>query len=519
MQRITPAVFLALAAPFAFLAALPVTAAAEPLDGLEASIAEARDLWQIPGLAAAIVKDDEVAFIGGFGKVEIDGKAEVNEHTLFTLASTSKAFVAVSLGMLVDEGRLQWDDPVIDHLPTFRVADPYATRDITVRDTLSHRTGVEPVDWLWIRGFDPDAAIEHLRYAEQAASLRSAWIYNNMMYIVAGELVEQLSGMSLPDFVQERIFEPLGMDDSVFTRADVLREGRNVAGAHVLFEGEVHTVEPYRSTSPLGAAGIHSSAADMAKWLRFLLNEGRVDGQPLLQAQTFAELLEPQIFAGAEVAYPAAAEAEPHFFGYGLGWFLQDYQGRLLAMHTGSLFGANALVALVPEEELGLVILINADPVEYRHAFMYDVVDRFLGTQETDWSRHLHEVYAELELQGEARYEQALAERVEDTEPSLAPEGYAGTYRNPLIGNAEIATDGNGLLLTLAPDAQFRLEHWSYDTFEAVSALEPGFRFRLTFSIAPDGRASAYATQDGRRFERILCPAAEAADGQAGSCE
>ena len=340
-----------------------------------------------------------------------------------------------------------------------------------------------------------------------------------MMYIVAGELVEQLSGMSLPDFVHERIFEPLGMDDSVFTRADILRDGRNVAGAHVFVDGEVRAVEPYRSTSPLGAAGIHSSAADMTKWLRFLLNEGRVGDRRLLQAETFAELLEPQVFAGAEVAYPAAGEADPHFFGYGLGWFLQDYAGRLLAMHTGSLFGANALVALVPEEELGLVILINADPVEYRHAFMYDVVDRFLARQETDWSRHLHEVYAELEAQGEARHAQALAERVEDTEPSLPPRGYTGTYRNLLIGNAEIAAGADGLVLTLAPDVTFRLEHWSYDTFEAVSALEPGFRFRLTFSIAPDGKARGYATQDGRRFERILCPAADTAEGQVGNCE
>lgn len=517
MQRITPTVSLALAALCAFLAAPPVTAAAEPLDGLGDSIAEARELWQAPGLAVAVVKDGEVVFIDGFGKVELDGKAEVNEHTLFTLASTSKAFVAVSLGMLVDEGRLQWDDPVIDHLPEFRLADPYATRDITVRDILSHRTGVEPEDWLWLRGFDPDTAIEHLRYAEQAASLRSAWIYNNMMYIVAGELVEQLSGMPLPDFVHERIFEPLGMEDSVFTRADVLRTGGNVAGAHVFIDGEVRAVEPYRSTSPLGAAGIHSSVADMTKWLRFLLNEAQVDGRRLLEAETFAELLEPQIFTGAAGAYPAAGEADPHFFGYGLGWFLQDYAGRLLAMHTGSLFGANALVAIVPEEELGLVILINADPVEYRHAFMYDVVDRFLGTRERDWSRHLHEVYADLEAQGEAAHRQALAERGEDTEPSLAPGGYAGSYRNPLIGNAEIAADGDGLRLTLAPGAEFRLEHWAYDTFEAVSAVYPGFRFRLTFSIAPDGTARGYATRDGRRFERLQC-AAGTADGQAGSC-
>jgi CubicO group peptidase (beta-lactamase class C family) len=501
MQRIAFILALALSA---FLV-LPAQAAAagDPLAGLESAVAEARELWQAPGMAAAVVKDGEVVFMEGFGQVALGRDAEVDEHTLFTLASTSKAFVAVALGMLVDEGKVEWSDPVIEHLPAFRVADAYATREITIRDILSHRTGVEPVDWLWVRGFEPDTAIPHLQYAEQAASLRSAWIYNNMMYVVAAELVEQVSGMPFPEFVQRRVFEPLGMEDSVFTRADVLRTGGNVAGAHALTDGEVRAVPPYRSSSPLGAAGIHSSAADMTRWLRFLLDEGQVDGRRLLEESTFAELLEPQIFAGAEVAYPAAGEADPHFFGYGLGWFLQDYEGRLLAMHTGSLFGANALVAMVPEEELGLVILINADPVEYRHAFMYDVVDRFLGTRETDWSEHLHQVYADLEAESDAAYERAQEARARGTEPSLAPEGYTGTYRNRLIGDAEIAAGEDGLRLLLPPDVAFELRHWSYDTFEARRPGNGGFRFRVTFTIGPDGSASAYETEDGRRFERV----------------
>lgn len=517
MQRITPGPSLALAAILVILAPPRLAAAEEPLAGLASSISEARDLWQAPGLAAAVVRGGEVVFMEGFGTLELEGEAPVNEHTLFTLASTTKAFVAVALGMLVDDGLLQWDDRVIDHLPDFRVADPYASREITVRDILSHRTGVEPVDWLWLRGFEPETAIEHLRHAEQAASLRSAWIYNNMMYIVAAEIVAQVSGMPLPDFVRQRIFEPLNMTDSVFTRADALRTVGNVAGAHVFVDEEPRAIDVYRSESPLGAAGIHSSVADMTKWLRFLLDEGQADGERLLEAETFAELFKPQMFA-AEIAYPAAEEAEPHFFGYGFGWFLQDYEGRLLAMHTGSLFGANALVALVPEEELGLVILINADPVEYRHAFMYDVVDRFLGKRDTNWNRQLHDVYSKLEAANDAEYAQALAERDDGTEPSVPPEGYAGTYDNPLIGHASITLDEDGLLLTLAPDAVFRLNHWSYDTFEATNLPVPGFRFRLTFSIGPNGIARAYETQDGRRFERVPC-AAGAADSQDDAAE
>jgi CubicO group peptidase (beta-lactamase class C family) len=517
MECIKTRLSLALTAMLLFAVLPQLVAAEDPLAGLDASIAEARELWQAPGLAAAVMKDGEVVFMDGFGTVKLGGEAEVNEHTLFKLGSTSKAFVAVSLGMLVDEGRLEWDDAVIDHLPEFRVADPYATREITIRDILSHRTGVEPVDWLWVRGFEPDVSIEQLRHAEQAASLRSAWIYNNMMYIVAGEIVEQVSGMPLQEFVQRRIFEPLGMENSVFTGADVLRTGENVAGAHLFVDGELRAVEPWSSISPLGASGVHSSVSDMSHWLQFLLHEGQVDGKRLLETGTFAELFEPQMFA-ADIIYPAAEEADPHFFGYGLGWFLQDYQGRLLVMHTGSLFGANALVAMVPEEELGLVIFINADPVEYRHAFMYDVIDRFLGTRERDWSRHLYDVYAELKVEEEAKYEQALAAREESTEPSLPADGYSGTYRNPLIGDADITVGEQGLLLALAPDAEFRLEHWSYDTFEAVNLLRPGFRFLLTFSIAPEGTARGYAMQDGRRFQRVLCMG-NAVAGQGEHCE
>lgn len=477
-------------------------AADEPLAGLGTAIEDARELWQAPGVAAAIVKDGEVVFREGFGTRSMDGNTPVDEHTLFTLASTSKAFVAVALGMLVDEGRLHWDDPVIEHLPDFRVADPYVTREVTVRDLLSHRTGVEPVDWLWIRGMDPDASLERLRHAEQAAGLRSMWIYNNMMYIVAGELVARVSGVPLPDFVRTRIFEPLGMREARFTRELASENPERVAGAHILHEGKLHSVEPFRSESVLGAAGIHASAADMTAWLKFLLDEGRAGGGRLLEPDTFAELFKPQMLA-AEIIYPAAEEAAPHFFGYGLGWFLQDYAGRLLAMHTGSLFGANALVALVPEEELGLVIFINADPIEYRHAFMYDVIDRFLGRDDTDWSRRLHARYAALEAEDRKQRERAAAERARGTEPSVPPAGYVGTYEHPLIGDAEIRLEDGELGLLLAPDAALRLEHWSYDTFEAVSPGRADFRFRLTFSIGPDGTPTGYETADGRRFERV----------------
>lgn len=491
------------AAALAFSWATSPAAPGEPLAGLERSVESALERWQAPGAAAAVVKDGEVAFIGGFGTEQLGRSEAVNEQTLFTLASTTKAFVAIALGMLVDEGRIAWDDPVVEHLPEFRVADPYVTRETTIRDLLAHRTGVEPADILWLRGFDTATGIRHMHHAEQAASFRSKWIYNNMLYVVAAEVVSRVAGMSFQSFVHERIFAPLGMRNSRFAGQDA----SGVNGAHLVEEGGVRASEPWRFETPLGAAGIESSAADMAQWIGMLLADGAFEGRQIVSPGIVAEALEPQMVLD-EIAYPAAKQANPNFFAYGLGWFLQDYRGHLLAMHTGSLFGANALVALVPDLELGLVILINAGPVEYRHAFMYDVIDRYLGKSERDWSAELFDVYAE--LAGEQRAERAalLEDRPADAASSHPHAAYAGDYSNPLVGDVEVAADEDGgLRLLMPPNAVFDLTHWSYDTFEARGTRAPeSERFHVTFGTGLDGGVSGFETDSGRRYARKPAP-------------
>jgi CubicO group peptidase (beta-lactamase class C family) len=487
----------------ALICAVPLRAPAadDPLAGLDAAIESAREQWHAPGLAVAIVKDDRVVYLRGFGTKHLGRNDPVDAHTAFTLASTTKAFTAMALGLLVDEGKLRWDDPVVRHLPEFRVADPYVTRDVTIRDLLVHRTGLEELDMLWMRGFDARTSLEHLQYAKQATSLRSTWAYNNMMYVVAAEVVARVAGMSFPEFVRRRIFEPLGMSDSVFVGPD-LGKRPNVTGAHLIEQGVVRATDLYVSPEPLGAAGIESSAADMAKWLRLLLGKGTFEGKTLIRPETVAEALEPQMLL-ASIGYPAARQASPHFFAYGLGWFLQDYKGRLLAMHTGSLYGANALAALVPEERLGLVILINAESVEFRHAFMYDVVDRFLGSRGKDWNADLLKLYGALQDEENARRAAALRQRPAKTTASLPLADYAGTYSDPLMGDAQIALDRNGsLILAMQPGATFTLAHWSYDSFEASNTRAPEERFLLTFRRGADGRIASYETAGGRIYRR-----------------
>jgi CubicO group peptidase (beta-lactamase class C family) len=482
--------------------AVPAAASDEPLAGLDEAIESAREQWHAPGMAVAIVKDDQVVYARGFGTKHLGRNDPVDAHTVFTLASTSKAFTAMALGMLVEDGKLQWDDPVVKHIPEFRVADPYVTREVTIRDLLVHRTGIETMDILWMRGFDTRTSIEHMQYAKQASSLRSTWAYNNSMYVVAAEVVARVSGMTFQDFVGRRIFAPLGMSDSLFTSPELAKRA-NVTGAHLIEHGVVRATEPYLSPDPLGAAGVQSSVTDMAKWLRMLLAKGTFEGKTVAKPDTIAEVLKPQMLL-ANIGYPAARKAQPHFYAYGLGWFLQDYKGRLLAMHTGSLYGANALAAVMPEERLGLVIFVNASTVDFRHAFMYDVIDRFLHSRDKDWNAELLKLYGGLQAEEDTRRAEAIRARPQKTQPSRPLADYAGKYFDPLVGETHIVLSKDGkLTLAMQPNATFELTHWSYDSFEAADSRAPQEdRFMVTFARGADGRITGYETEGGRRFRR-----------------
>jgi CubicO group peptidase (beta-lactamase class C family) len=487
---------------FVFTLALPASANDDPLAGLDSALEAAREQWRAPGFAVAIVKDDRVVYQRGFGTKHLGRNDPVDEHTVFTLASTTKAFTATAVGLLVEDGKLQWDDRVVKHIPEFRVADPYVTREVTIRDLLVHRTGVESMDILWLRGFDTRTSLERLQYAKQATSLRSTWAYNNVMYNVAAEVVARVSGVTFQEFVTRRILAPLGMSDSLFTGPE-LSKRTNVAGAHQIEKGVARETEPYLSPDPLGAAGVQSSAADMAKWLRMLLNQGSFEGKAIVKSATIAETLKPQMLL-ATIGYPAARQAQPNFYAYGLGWFLQDYKGRLLAMHTGSLYGSNAIAALVPEERLGLVMLVNAGTVDFRHAFMYDVIDRFLGSRDQDWNADLLKLYTGLQAEEEAKRAEAVRARPQKTRPSLPLADYAGKYFDPLVGETQIEVGKDGkLTLAMQPTARFELAHWSYDAFEARdtrAAREDGFL--ITFVRGADGRITGYESDGGRLFRR-----------------
>jgi CubicO group peptidase (beta-lactamase class C family) len=322
---------------FALLIAVLMTGASSvsaqpaPLEGFDEYVARAVRDWEVPGLAVAVVKDGEVVFAKGYGVRELGRPNPVDTHTLFAIGSTTKAMVAASLGMLVDEGKLGWDDPVTKHLHDFQLYDPYVSREVTVRDLLTHRAGLGNADFLWYGRDATRADILHrLRYLPPASSMRSHFTYQNIMYVAAGEVVAAVGDEAWETFVRRRIFEPLGMEDSVALLAET--GGRpNVASPHDRIDGEIQVIQNVSVDAVAPAGAVWSSVNDMAKWMIFLL-----EGKPaLLEEETRAELFRPQ-FIVDDGFYPTAQLTQPKWTTYGFGWFQHDYNGRAVDFTLGA---------------------------------------------------------------------------------------------------------------------------------------------------------------------------------------
>jgi CubicO group peptidase (beta-lactamase class C family) len=480
------------------LAALPLLVAATSanaqrgarpvaLNELDAYITRAVQDWRVPGLAIAIVKDDSVVFAKGYGVRELGKPGAVDPGTRFAIGSTTKAMTAVALGMLVDEKKVRWDEPVITYLPGFRVGDPYVTRELTVRDLLTHRGGLGNADQLWASAdYSMEEITRRVATLGPAYSLRSRFIYQNIMYAVAGDVIAAASGMPWAQFLRTRIFEPLGMKATEATLAGLAGQS-NVATPHMEIADTIRPVtnRPVDAVGPAGS--VWSSVGDMAKWARFILDSGRVGGKRLLTEATFRELLTPQVIAPREI-YSTTPLVRPHFFTYGLGWFLHDYQGQAVAMHTGSIDGMSALIGLIPDRRLGVYVLANLDHAELRHALMYRVFDMYGGNAQRDWSKELLALYSGLERQADSARRDQIQRRVPDTRPSVPLDRYAGTYTNQTYGNAVVSVRNDALYFAFGRGRVGTLTHWHYDTFQAKwddVRMDPSF---VVFT--PDGAGS-----------------------------
>ena len=490
-RALYPAVAALLIATAVPLAAAPVPAPA-PLAAIDADVERARREFEIPGVSVAVVKDGRVVLAKGYGVRRQGAPAAVDADTLFAIASNAKAFTAAALGLLVEDGKLAWDDPVTRHLPSFQMYDPYVSREMTIRDLLTHRSGLGlgEGDLLYFppSTFTRREIVEKVRFLKPATSFRSRYAYDNILYIVAGEVVATASGQTWEAFVRDRILRPLGMNDTV-PNPSALPASANAATPHAPVEGVVRTVAPDDADNIAAAGGILSSARDMARWATALLQAARsaAAAGPLTPRLVRELWTAHTIMPITDQPAPLAA-LTPRFLSYGLGFNLRDYRGRKLVTHTGGLSGMVSRVALVPEENLAVVVLTNQESGGGRDAIAYRVLDAFLGAPPTDWIPAFKEAARLGDEQARSVEAGHRAARVTTSRPSLALTGYAGRYRDAWYGEAAIAVEGDRLVLRFSrsPSLTGDLEHWHYDTFVARWRDRTVPDAFVTFALRPD---------------------------------
>jgi CubicO group peptidase (beta-lactamase class C family) len=424
--------------------------------------------WQIPGMTIGIVKDGELVFSKGYGVKEIGKNEKPDENTLYAIASNSKAFTSAIIAMLVQEGKLSWDDKVKDHLPYFEVYDPYISQMVTIRDLLCHRVGLGTFsgDFIWYKSnLNSEEIIKRAKHLPKDFEFRAGFGYSNIMYITAGELIKKVTGKSWSENVKERILVPLDMNRTI-TSIKQLKEKENFATPHMP-EGNKNIPIDWVDWQEVGATGgIISSVKDVSKWMIFNLNNGILNKDTLLTKKSRNTIWTPH--NNFTVDHTAKNDFNRHFNGYGLGWGLSDYQGRLMVAHTGGYDGMITAVTLIPDEKLGVVVLTNGHKSPIRAATNY-AIDAFLGIKETDWSAKLLED-ADKRQKEDTRIADIKAKKVQNTKPTLPLDKCTGTYKSAIYGNIVVSNDKGKLKLAFehTPALSATLSHWHYDTWEIV---------------------------------------------------
>ncbi|TFW22556.1 serine hydrolase [Duganella callida] len=490
---LTLAVLGALAGMPAAVAANASAAAAVPAFNLDADVNRALKTFDVPGMAIAIVKDGKVVAAKGYGVRKLGESTPVDGKTLFEIASNSKAFTAAALAMLVDQGKIAWDDPVTKHLPGFQMYDSYVTGQMTVRDLLTHRSGLGlgAGDLLWWPStqFSTDEIIARLRYVKPSTSFRASYAYDNLLYIVAGKIVAEKAGKPWGAAIQEQILDPLGMRGTKTSVADMLASEDHSA-PHSKINDRISVVKPMPVPNAVGAVGINTNAEDIARWMNLLLNGGKMEnGKQLFSAKQAAELWSEQTPMRIREPKPALAATKPNFFAYGLGFQLRDYKGRKIAMHGGALQGFYSTVLMVPEEKLGIAILTNAENSPAMASLYYRILDQYLKVQPSDWIKLYAEQEAAMHKEELERQGKETTARAATSQPSLPLAAYDGEYQDAWYGKVSIRDEGGKHVMRFerTPDLTGELEHFQHDTF-IVRWKERNFNADayVTFALNPD---------------------------------
>lgn len=462
--------------PFAVALLFPLTLAAQarpaaPPPNFDAYVASVMKQFDVPGMGIAIVKDGQVVLAKGYGVKRLGSSDKVDADTRFGIASNTKAFTALALGMLVEEGKLEWDAPVVNYLPQFMMWDSWVTRQITVRDILVHNSGLGlgAGDLLWWppTTYTPQEIMQRLRYIEPATSFRSAYAYDNVLYLVAGQLIQAVSGQSWSDFVTNRIIRPVGMKEATTTHAAAGDAQGNVSGTHAKVDGVVRVIKPFSDPNTDPAGGINAGANDMARWMIAQMDSGRVGDKRLWRQSTTRQQW--SVVTPLPTG-PAPKELAPYtanFQGYGLGFFLRDYRGEKLVTHTGGLPGYVSLLMMLPNQKVGVVVLTNQESGAAFQAIGLHVLDYYLNAPPFDWLGGYTRRMARADSMMAAENRATAAARDSLSKPSLPLPRYATTYEDAWYGTVTVTFENGGLVMKFdkTPALVGDLVHWQYDTW------------------------------------------------------
>ncbi|MBF0549861.1 MAG: serine hydrolase [Deltaproteobacteria bacterium] len=462
------------------------SAAAAPaedrLAGIDQFIAQVMGDWQVPGLAVAVVKDGQIIFTQGFGVSQVKTGQKVTPDTIFGIGSCTKAFTATVLGTLVDQGKLNWDTPARDYIPFFKMYDEYVTAHLTLRDMLTHRTGLARYDSLL--SDIPQTRkeiVDRLQYLEPNKGFRSAFEYSNIMYVVAGFLAEQVSGQTWEDLVRARILTPLNMKSTNFS-PDEMQKAPDFALPYREEKGVVKQI-PFAQIKAAGPAGsINSNVRDMANWLQAWLNKGQLNDKKIITEKTWQDILTPQVIASGRVEFD-----EKSFSAYALGWMVTTYQGRLMVTHEGEIDGFHSSVSFLPRDNIGVVVLVNkSDSCPVPGMVVYNAYDRLLGLPAAPWNQRIKQIFA-FKKEAEAKQKaEKKRNRKTGTKPSHPLDAYGGTYGHPAYGFITVTPEGDRLKVTTGDKSTF-LTHYHYDVFETAEEPPELAGLRLTFITGPAG--------------------------------
>ena len=475
---------------------LPIFLSAQTLDDrlkeVDQYAGTVMSTWKGPGMAIAVVKDGKTVFAKGYGVRELGKPDPVDENTVFAIASNSKAFTTAALAILVDDKKLAWDDKVSKYLPDFQMYDPWVTSELTVRDLVTHRVGLDTFsgDLLWYETtYTDDEILRRLRHLKPVSSFRTRYGYQNLMFIAAGKVIQKVSGKPWCDFVKERILAPLGMNRTTCSVRDL---PGNAAFPHNESGGALRVLHRGNVDGSSSAAALNSSVTDLSKWVRTQLAGGSFEGKQIFSEAQGWQMHQPYL---AQQISQAASRANPtrHFSGVAMGWFVYDYHGRKIINHSGGLDGMLSYTVLIPEENVGFVVLTNSESPAFQ-IMMNKIRDVFVNAPKRDWNEEAKTQVAAMKTRQDEERARVDATRVANTNPSLSLAGYAGTYTSPMYGDVVIAEENGRLAMRFIPSPNFvaDLEHWHYDTFQIRWRPSVAYNFPrgwVTFTIDRNGKA------------------------------